>query len=118
MSFSGKATYAGGASLPEIADDVADLVSIVSPYETPLLDALGDPLHAAASTRHEWLEDELLPNTDAIDEPSLNDSGLNATALVVSNGSRFRAGDLIQAAGSHEVILATAVSGNTLTLAR
>ena len=61
MSFSGKATYAAGGTLPEIADDVADLVSIISPAETPLLDALGDPLYAATSTRHEWLEDELLP---------------------------------------------------------
>ena len=61
MSFTGKATYAGGATMPELAEDVADLIGIVSPYETPLLDALGDPMREAASTHHEWLEDELLP---------------------------------------------------------
>ena len=41
MPFTGKATYSAGATLPEIAEDVADLVSIVSPHETPLLDLLG-----------------------------------------------------------------------------
>ena len=57
MPFTGKATYAAGASLPEIAEDVSDLVGIVSPFETPLLDALGDPQVEARSTHHEWLED-------------------------------------------------------------
>jgi hypothetical protein len=61
MSFTGKATYSGGSTLPEIADDVADLVSILAPAETALLEALGDSLYAATSTRHEWLEDALVP---------------------------------------------------------
>ena len=66
MSFTGKATYTAGASLPEIAEDVSDLVSISSPVETPLLDAIGDAKRAARSTVHEWLEDALVPNTDVI----------------------------------------------------
>lgn len=118
MSFTGKATYSAGSTLPEIVDDIADVVSILSPQETPLLDALGDPLYAAASTRHEWLEDELLPNTDTINQPAIDDSGLNVTELTVANGDRFRAGDLIQAANSREVILITAVALNVLTLVR
>ena len=118
MSFTGKSTYSAGATLPEIADDVADLVSIVSPYETPLLDALGDSLYAATSTRHEWLEDALLPNTDTINQPGIDDSAHNVTALTVANGDRFRAGDLLQPAGSHEVLLVTAVATNVLTIAR
>ncbi|MGN6724946.1 MAG: SU10 major capsid protein, partial [Tepidisphaeraceae bacterium] len=66
MSFSGKATYSAGDSLPEIAEDVTDLVSINSPHETPLLDVIGDAPRPARSTVHEWLEDSLLPNTDSI----------------------------------------------------
>ena len=46
MAFTGKATYSAGTSLPEIAEDVGDLVGLSSPYETPLLDALGDPARA------------------------------------------------------------------------
>ena len=60
MAFTGKATYAAGADLPEIMEDVADIISIVSPYETPLLDHLGDPARPALSTIHEWVEDALV----------------------------------------------------------
>ena len=71
MSFSGKATYSAGVTLPELVDDISDLVSIVAPGDSPLLYALGDPLAVATSTRHEWVEDELLPNTDLINQPAL-----------------------------------------------
>jgi hypothetical protein len=118
MSFSGKATYGAGSGLPEIAEDVADLVGILTPAETPLLDVLGDPLYAATSTRHEWLEDELLPNSDAINQPALNDAGLATTSLTMTNGDRFRVGDLIQMAGAREVLLVTAVAGNAITFTR
>jgi hypothetical protein len=118
MAFTGKATYSAGSTLPEIAEDVSDLVSIVAPHETPLLDALGDPFNLAISTRHEWMEDSLLPNTDVLNQPTINDAGLDVTALTATTGSRFRVGDQIQAAGSTEVILVTDVSGNTLTVSR
>lgn len=118
MAFTGKSTYTTGTMLPEIADDVSDLVSIVSPHETPLLDALGDPLHAATSTRHEWLDDELLPNTDKINQSGISDTLANTTALTVLNGSRFRVGDQVRAAGSTEIIFVTAISGNNLTVVR
>ncbi len=118
MAFTGKCTYTAGTTIPEVAEDVSDLVSILSPHETPLLDALGDPLHAATSTRHEWLDDELLPNFDNIAQPGLNDSGLNTTSVTVANGSRFRIGDQVQGDAKHEVLFVTAVAGNTLTIAR
>ena len=38
MAFTGKATYSAGVTLPELAEDVSDLIGIISPYETPLLD--------------------------------------------------------------------------------
>lgn len=71
MSFTGKATYSAGATLPELVEDIGDIVGIVSPYETPLLDHLGDPQRSATSTVHQWLEDQLLPNTDVIDDGSI-----------------------------------------------
>lgn len=117
MAFTGKATYSAGATLPELAEDVADLVGIVSPYETPLLDALGDPLREATSTHHEWLEDELLPNKDAINDNTFADPEAD-TQFVVDNGSRFRTGDQIQVDGSSELMLVSGVSTNTLTVIR
>ncbi|HZZ44813.1 MAG TPA: DUF5309 family protein [Tepidisphaeraceae bacterium] len=118
MAFTGKATYAAGATLPEIAEDVSDLVGINSPFETPLLDALGDAARPARSTVHEWLEDALLPNSDTI--AAVGGSPTTDTTFTAAHGSRFRVGDQIQMAGSLEVMLVTAIntSTNVLTVAR
>ncbi|MGB2861860.1 MAG: DUF5309 family protein [Sedimentisphaerales bacterium] len=117
MAFTGKATYSAGTTLPELAEDVSDLVGIVSPYETPLLNALGDPMREATSTHHEWLEDELLPNKDAVNDSTFTDPSAD-TDFVVDNGSRFRIGDQIQIEGSEELMLVTGISTNTLTIVR
>ena len=117
MSFTGKATYTAGTTLPELAEDVSDVIGIVSPFETPLLNALGDPLRAATSTHHEWLEDTLLPNKDAINDASILD-GETEAAFDVANGDRFRAGDQIQVTGSKELMLVTEVASNTLAVIR
>src|SRR5215207_1404033 len=103
MSFTGKATYAAGSTLPEIAEDVSDLIGIASPHETPLLDALGDPARAARSTVHEWLEDALLPNTDQINDATYANAATD-TSFVVDHGDRFRVGDQVQVNGSDEVM--------------
>jgi len=117
MAFTGKATYSAGTTLPELAEDVSDVVGIISPYETPLLDALGDPMREATSTHHEWLEDELLPNKDAINDSTYTDPSAD-TDFVVDNGSRFRVGDQIQVEGSEELMLVTGIDSNTLTVVR
>jgi hypothetical protein len=117
MSFTGKATYTAGTNLPELAEDVSDLIGIISPYETPLLNALGDPLRAATSTHHEWLEDSLLPNKDAVNDSTFVDTRAD-TQFDVDHGSRFRVGDQIQIDGSGELMLVTAINNNTLTVVR
>ncbi len=117
MAFTGKATYSAGTTLPELAEDVSDLIGIISPYETPLLDALGDPMREATSTHHEWLEDELLPNKDAINDSTYTDPAAD-TDFVVDNGDRFRVGDQIQVEGSEEVMFVTGINGDTLTVVR
>lgn len=118
MPFTGKATYDAGASLPELAEDVSDIIGIVSPFETPLLDHLGDPRSPALSTIHEWVEDTLLPNTDLINQSSFSPSPTAATSITVDNGAYFQPGDLLRPADSAEVMLVTAVATNTLTLTR
>ena len=118
MAFTGKATYDGGAGLPEIAEDVSDIIGIVSPHETALLDHLGDARRPARSTVHEWLEDALLPNVDQIDQASFSPSPTAATSFDVDNGARFRIGDQVRADGSDEIMLVTDVSGATLTVVR
>jgi hypothetical protein len=117
MAFTGKATYSAGTTLPELAEDVSDLIGLISPYETPLLDCLGDPMREATSTHHEWLEDELLPNKDAINDSTYSDPAAD-TDFVVEHGSRFRVGDQIQLEGSEELMLVTGIDSDTLTVVR
>ena len=106
MSFSGKATYTAGSELPEIAEDVSDLVAINSPHETPVVDALGDPARSAHSTVHEWLEDQLLPNSDTI-------VSATGSLITVTHIDRFRIGDQIRVEGGGEIMLVTAVDAGT-----
>lgn len=118
MAFTGKATYDAGDTLPEIAEDVSDIIGIVSPYETPLLDWLGDPKRPAASTVHEWLEEALLPNTDQINQVTFTPDAQNATSITVDHGPRFQVGDQVRPGDSREVMFVTAVSGHVLTVVR
>ncbi len=117
MAFTGKATYSAGTTIGELAEDVSDLIGIVSPYEASLLDALGDPMREAMSTHHEWLEDSLLPNKDAINDATYTDPATD-TDFIVDNGDRFRVGDQIQVESSEELMLVTGISTNTLTVVR
>ena len=118
MPFTGKPTYTAGTDLPEIVEDVSDIIGIVSPWETPLLAHLGDAKRAAASTVHEWVEDTLLPNTDTLNQSTFTPDAQNATSLTVTNGSRFQVGDLVRPDGSNEVMQVTAITTNVLTVVR
>ena len=96
MPFTGKATYSAGDTLPEIAEDVADLVAIASAAETPLLDILGDAARPARSILHEWLEDAPLPNTDSVlgwvGRYRWWLVGLSTVVVAVLAGGQFRSG--------------------------
>jgi Family of unknown function (DUF5309) len=118
MPFTGKATYSAGASLPEIAEDVSDIIGIISPFETALLDHLGDPRRASRSTVHEWVEDSLLPNSDAINQTVFNPDALTETSITVDNGAVFQVGDQVKPDASDEILFVTAVAGNVLTIVR
>jgi len=118
MPFTGKATYSAGNKLPEIAEDVSDIVSIVSPFETPLLDHLGDPARTAMSTYHEWLEDALIPNMDTLADYYPPGDPVTATTLVVANGTRIRVGDQLRMQGSSEIMYVTSVSTNDVVVTR
>ena len=118
MPFTGKATFSAGADLPELVEDVSDVISLVSPFETPLLDLLGDAKSAATSTIHEWLEDSLLPNTDSVNQTTFTPNPTDATSITVANGSRFRIGDQVRPGDSNEVMFVNAVAGNSLGVTR
>lgn len=120
MAFTGKATYDAGASLPELMEDVSDVIGIISPFETPLLDHLGDAKRPATSTVHEWIEDALLPNKGNINQTTFTPDPQTETDIVVSDAAIFQVGDLVRPDGSGEVIFVAAVdtATNTLTVVR
>ena len=115
MAFTGKSTYGAGAGLPELVEDVSDIIGIVSPHETPLLDYLGDAKKPAASTVHEWIEDALVPNVGSIDDAGVSGSD---TAFDVADVSPFQIGDLVRPGTSTEVMLVTGISSSELTVSR
>ncbi len=119
MPFTGKATYSGGSTLPELAEDVSDIIGIISPYETPLLNHLGNPQKSAQSTFHEWLEDTLLPNFDTIDDATFGDP-LTDTTFIIENPLRFQIGDQVQVDSSREVMFVTSIDtgGSNITVVR
>ena len=76
--------------------------------------AMGSPRVAFDGYKMSWLD----MRVDATSS-DLNGAVLAAaTTLTVDDGSKFRAGMTVSAAGSDEVILVTAVSGNDLTVTR
>ncbi len=120
MAFTGKASYSGGAGLPELVEDVSDIIGIVSPFETPLLDHLGDAKRSAMSTVHEWIEDALLPNKGTINQVTFNPDPLTAVGIIVDDASIFSIGDLVRPGQSGEVMLVEAVDvgGSVLGVVR
>jgi hypothetical protein len=118
MPFTGTATFSAGVDIPELLEDVSDVIGIVSPYETPLLDHLGDAKRSATGTIHEWIEDTLLPNTDSVNQASFSPNPTDATAITVANGARFRIGDQVRPDGLREVMFVSNVVGNVLTVVR
>ncbi|MGV6814164.1 MAG: SU10 major capsid protein [Phycisphaerales bacterium] len=117
MAFTGKASYGAGAALPELVEDVSDIIGIVSPYETPLLDHLGDAKRAALSTVHEWIEDALLPNKGQINQSSFTPDPQSASTLTVDDASVFRVGDLVRPGETSEVMMVAAVIGGSNQIA-
>lgn len=105
MGFTGKASYSGGADLPELVEDVSDIIGIVSPFETPLLDHLGDAKRACHSTVHEWIEDVSLPSVGFVDQQYFTPSEEKCESIFVADSSVFRVGDLVRPGESGEVML-------------
>lgn len=108
MAYTGRATY---DHTDAIYDDVSPIVSMNAKTETPFLDFLGDPDYPATSTKHEWLEDDILPRTDTVAEDLDN----SETDIDVTTESRFRVYDVFRI--DDELFLVTAVS-TTLTCTR
>ena len=70
------------------------------------------PRTVSQNVKHEWFEDKRKPLADALNGDITN----SATTIVVADGSKFRARDIIRI--SNEVMLVASKSTNTLTVTR
>lgn len=114
MAFTGRAVY---SDFNAIAEDVADVVSMITPHETPLLDFIGDAPFPARNVLHEWLEDSLSPNTVTTSSAVASTAADTAIGLV-SGANRLQAGVILRAQDTGEYFAIASISGNTITAER
>ena len=99
MAFSGRATY---DDFDSIAEDVSDIISMISPHETPLLDFLGDAERPGTNVAHEWLEDALSPGTLTA-STAIDSLTVDTSFQVAGNGDKFVVGDILRMTGSESL---------------
>lgn len=98
--------------------DMEDAIHLISPFDVPFLGTYGAEGGSALSSEDtsskkvEWIEDELVPSSDTVNETFSNSD----TTLTVDNGGYFKANDLIRI--GDELLVVSAVSGNDLTVSR
>jgi len=118
MPFTGKAVYDTG-NWSEIKEDVSQLISMISPKATPLLDALSPPEYEAQSVLHSWLDETLNPNT-VVSSTDASTSG-TAIGVVASDAGPLTfltAGTILKNRSTGEFLQVSAISGSTITVSR
>ena len=95
--------------------DLSDVLNTVIQQEPTLISLVRTGGQPATNTKHEWLEDVLAPERDAL-AAAVADG--NTTSLTVQDGTKFVEDMVIAFEGYDELCYVTAVSGNTLTVDR
>jgi hypothetical protein len=105
-----KFTFSAGTNLPEIAEEVASEIAFITRSLSPLLVELGFPgdLDQVGSTKHDWQEDALLPNSGTIDAGGGLAPGVTALVFDTPQGLNFLIGDELQVEGSTEIMVVVA----------
>jgi hypothetical protein len=95
MAFTGIAVYDSYAT--EIAEDVSSIVTEISPKATPFLDWVGDAAQPIESTRYDWIEKQLIPETFALSSAVSSNATSTAYGLEVASGNDLlRVGDVLR----------------------
>lgn len=127
MAFTGRTSYEVNGSdnvFKGIAEDVSELIGMISPFETPFLDQLGDAPGPAMNVLHEWLEDQLSPNTiiasTAVASLTTTSSVQVGNLLVAGQSVApfIQVGAVIKVNATGEFLQVTAISGDYLTVSR
>lgn len=103
---------------------MSDIISMVAPYETPLMDRLAAAERPGENVLHEWLEEDLGPNTvvgsTALSSAVTPDGTAEYLSVAGGNVKFLQAGMVLigPSASGSEYVQITAITGNTITISR
>ena len=105
MPFTGLATH---DDFEIIGEDVSDIMRLISPTETPLLDLLPEPDMPVTNVYHQWTEEELGPDT--VIASTAVASATAATGVTVQHATLLQPGMLIE--NGDEVMQITTINAS------
>lgn len=116
MAFNGTALY--DMYTNEIAEDVSDIVSLISPRVTPFLDAIGDSDRPFTSAYYTWEEKALLPDTFLVSSAIASTAAASGGIEVGANASLIRVGDIFVTQGyvNKEQLFVTSIGASAATI--
>jgi len=123
MAFTGRALYDsdGTNTVHNTAhEDLSDLIGMISPRETPLLSALGNPDNPASNVLHEWIEDALVPDT-VVSSATISTTVTYVPVYTAKHpqiASNLTVGAVLRSNSTGEYMQITAAAGNTITVTR
>lgn len=120
MPFTGRATY---DEINEMQKDVSQVIGMISPFETTLLDHLGDAQFPTKASVHHWLEEDLVPGT-VTNSTAIASATADTAVQVNGTGAYLQVGDIVRYLGggaiaNEELMQVTVVTGdNSVTFSR
>ena len=109
--FRGRAVY-DDSVFHGIQEDVSDDISMISPYETPLLSIIGDAQRPATNIWHEWVEEELNPNFFSV-AADIASTTAETNIRVGEGAEKFLLPGMMLRTITGEYMMVTAVGGPT-----
>ena len=116
MAFTGTAVY--DIFTNEVAEDVSDIVALISPRVTPFLDAIGDSDMPITSSYYTWEEKALLPDTFTMSSAIASTAAASGGIEVGANASLIRVGDIFNTQNyvNIEQMIVTSIGASAATI--
>jgi len=102
-----------------IQRDISALMAALSPKETPILDWIGSPGRFATNIKHEWVQDQMLPNY-IVNSTAINSATANTAFQINGLGLALNVGQLIEneSAAPEVMQVVSIVGANSILVSR
>lgn len=114
MAFTGTAVY--DIFNNEIAEDVSEVVSMISPRTARFLDDLPQADYPVVSKAYSWEEDRLLPDTYAVSSAIASTAAASGGIEVGADVAFLRVKDILEIDYSKEKLLVTSIGASNATI--